>query len=988
MLRNDSESETKDSVSINRRSYLLTAGAAVGLGGFASREASAAIERRGMQFNSVVDMVEDAGCDPSGNEPCDEELRAAADDYTLLKFPAGTYRLTEQSVVLGKTNLGFLGEGDVRFVVPEAFNEKVLVVDSGTGVLFENIDIDLTADGATPGLHLGTDDDLEVHDVEFVGRGIHPDSDPRGEGSANPAVTNAFTPIVRAPDGTGHVTNVVARNAGLMGAYNGGDGRVGVWIGLTTQGTITLEDCRFEGFPNNGLYCSRTNGVVRIEGGAFRNNDISQVRIGSEGSYVDGGTLSVDVGASDSPNPGDMLNGRGVRLEVGSLDTAGPEVRNCDVVIANAPHSGGGVVASGDIGSFAARDTRIRVDPDGVRGVLAKDPTGGSYATDPPYDGTLRSVSVTGTARDAAAIELRQRSGSVVENCCVQTSGDGVKLVDSDDAVVRNTTVDVAGEAVVSENSSVETTAIGDSGRCPVPNGATDSEGSFESTLTIEAAPETDYEFAVSGKLESSAAFGATDDPNDEVAGSTATGQVGEGGRDSYTYSGKVTKLLLRGGANLYFDGDSVDPAGHLPNTVTVESESHAEYEITTSDGIVKSEAMGAADPNDDIGGRTVVGQVGEGGRDSYAYPGELTGLEIDGNATVYRNGEEIDPDEFGVGDTLTIEGAPEADYELVANESLEKTTAHDATVDPNDAVSGRRATGQVGGGGRDSYGFASEITRLVLDGGANLYYGGDSVDPAGYLPNTVTVESESRAEYEITTSDGIVKSEAIGAADPNDSISGLTATGQVGEGGRDSYAYPGEIVSLGTDGDATVYRNGTEIDPDEFGSADVLTIEGAPEADYELAVTDTLEQSTMYDATADPNDAVEGASVTGQVGGGGRDSYAVSGGVSRLLLEGGATLYYNGEPVDPAEYLPNTVTVESESHAEYEITTSDGIVKSAAMGAADPTDTIDGATATGQVGVGGRDSYAYPGELTNLELDGDATVYRNGTVLENPEEL
>jgi hypothetical protein len=361
----------------------------------------------------------------------------------------------------------------------------------------------------------------------------------------------------------------------------------------------------------------------------------------------------------------------------------------------------------------------------------------------------------------------------------------------------------------------------------------------------------------MSGELAKSGSFDATVDPNDEVGGSNATGQVGGGGRDSYTFSGEITQLVLNGGASLYYNGDRVDPAEYLPNTVTVESQSHAEYEITTSDGIVKSAAMGAADPNDDIAGRTAAGQVGEGGQDSYAYPGEITSLDIDGEATVYRNGEAIDPAKFGAGDTLTIEGAPGADYELAVSGTLEKSTMFDATADPNDEMMGSSATGQVGGGGRDSYTFSGEITRLILDGGASLYYDGNRIDPAEYLPNTVTVESSSRAEYEITTTDGIVKSTANGPADPNDRIRGTRAAGQVGEGGRDSYAYPGEITNLTIDGDATVYRNGGTIDPDEFGTDDTLTIEGAPGADYELAASKSLEKSTMFDATVDSNDTI-----------------------------------------------------------------------------------------------------------------------------------
>jgi hypothetical protein len=50
------------------------------------------------------------------------------------------------------------------------------------------------------------------------------------------------------------------------------------------------------------------------------------------------------------------------------------------------------------------------------------------------------------------------------------------------------------------------------------------------------------------------------------------------------------------------------------------------------------------------------------------------------------------------------------------------------------------------------------------------------------------------------------------------------------------------------------------------------------PGADYEFAVTESLEKSPMFDATVDPNDTIDRTSATGQVRGGGRDSYVFSG--------------------------------------------------------------------------------------------------------------
>jgi hypothetical protein len=837
MPRNDTKSgqdsdEDETELLIDRRSYLLAAGAAVGSVGLFSGRASAAFERHGIAFKRTVNMVEDAGCDPTGNEPCNEKITEAVDDYTLLKFPPGEYKLTDRSVVLGATNLGFVGEGDVRFTVPANFNEKVLIVDDGTGVLFENIDLDLTADGATPGLHLGANDDLEVHDVEFIGQGIHPDSDPRDEGGGDPSVTNAFTPIVRSSDGTGRVTNVTAENAGLMGAYNGGDGRVGVWIGISHQGTIELENCHIEGFPNNGLYCSRTYGAVQVEGGVFRNNDITQVRLSSRDSYVKNAAIQADFNDSESPNPEDVLNSRGVRFEAGRFGSSGASVENCDIAIIATPNSDGGVVVGNDGANHAIDNSRIGIDVDGVRGVYAKPPTGYGSRPPPPEPHTLamRGVSITGTAAGNEAVRIDQRFESSVADCCIHQDGAdraGVKLVDSTQNTVKNATIDVPDETVIAVDCEPTTTDIATDGTCPTPDYAGETDSADDApgeTLTIEGAPGADYELAVSGTLEKSNAMDATIDPNDELVDAGATGQVGGGGRDSYRFTGEITRLVLDGGANLYYNGESVDPAEYLKNTVTVESQSYAEYELTTSDGIVKSAAMGAADPNDDIDGRTATGHVGEGGIDSYAFPGKIENVIINGEATVYRNGEEIDTDQFGP-NVLTIESETWAEYELAVNSDLEKAE----TADPNDKLLGSSVVGQVGEGGRDSYAFLGEITRLILHGGASLYYNGEQIDPAEYLKNTVSIESESSAEYEITTSDGIVKSAAMGAADPNDDIDGRTATGHVGEGGIDSYAYPGEIVGLDIDGEATVYCDGSVLRPERLSARDSLPLFGRP---------------------------------------------------------------------------------------------------------------------------------------------------------------
>ena len=92
MQRNDGDrtgdsGQYRGSLSVDRRSYLKLAGTAAGAAGLVSGTAGAAIERRGIRFKRTVDMVADAGCDPTGEEPCDAKIRAAADDYTLRPPP-------------------------------------------------------------------------------------------------------------------------------------------------------------------------------------------------------------------------------------------------------------------------------------------------------------------------------------------------------------------------------------------------------------------------------------------------------------------------------------------------------------------------------------------------------------------------------------------------------------------------------------------------------------------------------------------------------------------------------------------------------------------------------------------------------------------------------------------------------------------------------------------------------------------------------------
>ncbi|EMA43083.1 hypothetical protein C449_13932 [Halococcus saccharolyticus DSM 5350] len=860
---------------MDRRSYLKLAGTAAGSAGLLSGTA-AGFTRRGIQFDNTVDMVADAGCDPNGNEPCDAKIRDAADDYTLLKFPAGEYKLTEKNYIGDKTNVGFVGEGDVRFTVPSDLNRKVLVVDGGTGLLFENIDLDLRASGATPGLHFGADDNLEIHDVEYIGQGIHPNSDPRGNGDGNPQVTNAFSPIVRSESGTGRITNVVAKNDGLMGAYNSGEGRVGVWIGISHEGTIRLRNCQFEGFPNNGLYCSRTGGVVQVEGGVFRNNDITQVRLSSRDSYVENAIISADLDNSDSPNPNDALNTRGVRFEAGRYGFGGAEVRDCDVSIVSTTNSSGAVVVGSDGADHSVFGSRISVEEDKIRGFYAKAPTGFGNRNPPPepHTATVRNTSVTGRSNGAEAVRIDQRDDSAVTGCCINQTGadrDGVKLYDSPNNVVKDSTIDVPGQQVLSPKSQVTTDNLTANGSCPV---ATQGAGAYlPRSLSIESnGGRFSYQFTVSDELGKSTARGATIDSNDTIIESTATGQGGGGGTDSYGFSGEILAFELSGDASVYLDGERVNPSSISGNRLTIEGAgSRADYTVAAGGALEKSTANGASiNDGDDQWGSSVSGFV-VGGRDSYAFSGGIAALQVDDSATVYRNGQRIEPDQYP-DSVLTIEGhGSGTPYSVAANDILKKTTANDASINAKDDKIGTAASGFVIAG-RDSYALSGGIKSLDIDGDAHVFLDGRRINPDEYPDSILTFDGNgSWTTYSFAVSDTVDEYRGINSSD---SIWGASAGGGVGSG-QDSYAIFGEITRLALDNDARV-----ELDRSER----TITIRGrGPWTPYSFRVSGSVTPVRVNDHEDIHDDGANGFV------GGSRDVYRYSGELRSLVLDGAA---------------------------------------------------------------------------------------------------
>ncbi|WP_227357424.1 DsbA family protein [Haladaptatus salinisoli] len=89
------------------------------------------------------------------------------------------------------------------------------------------------------------------------------------------------------------------------------------------------------------------------------------------------------------------------------------------------------------------------------------------------------------------------------------------------------------------------------------------SSTSSTSTITIDGSKTetwTNYDFVVSGSVEKSEANGASINPADTVSGSEVNGGVGPW-KDSYTFTGDITSFNVTKGAEIYLNGEKVDPA-------------------------------------------------------------------------------------------------------------------------------------------------------------------------------------------------------------------------------------------------------------------------------------------------------------------------------------------------------------------------------------------------------------------------------------------
>ncbi|USZ68086.1 right-handed parallel beta-helix repeat-containing protein [Halorussus salilacus] len=397
------------------------------------------------RFETVVNVA-DAGADASGEQPINGVLDEHLADDTMLYFPEGRYRL-DQWEVTGYTNLGLVGDGAV-LVPPE--ERYWLLFGELRDLLVEGFTFDGSADGVAPTNHLAvTGGESVVRDVTWRGHRSKP--------------RTGFAVAAESED-----ADLLFENVSLPDGSTGGHA---VFAFPRSVGRLTFRDCRVEHWAE-GLYVSYHSGPLRVIGGYYANNGIQQVRVGGghAGALVRGVTVRVD----DPRQPQHKPNMRGIWMEEGGS----VRVENCDIAVTDlsGTYSSGAIVVGKEFGAATIENTRIRTDADAY-GILVRDPVEEVDEDSMPsmdrlpddWEVTCRNVRITGSAPEGTAVRVDRRDDCVFENVCIghdRGSRDGVAVSGAQGCAVRDSTIDVPGATIATDEATVKTSRVRERGGC------------------------------------------------------------------------------------------------------------------------------------------------------------------------------------------------------------------------------------------------------------------------------------------------------------------------------------------------------------------------------------------------------------------------------------------------------------------------------------------------------------------------------------------
>jgi hypothetical protein len=936
---------------LNRRSYMkLSAAAAATVGtAAAAGTAMAATTRHGISFDRVVNAVDDLGWDPNGNRAID----VPTTDDTLIEVPPGTYVFagsggSDGPVQDSLTNWGIRGlgddPGDVVFRTSNGKSTRfVNSYSSSNGVLLENVTFDNTdaKRGGDIGNVIRARDNLEVHDVDHV-----------GFSGKEPYCRWSLLPTITTSGGVGNVVNYRKTGPSWFAGHGSSDGGGGVF--QNHQGRLNFRGCVIENQGGDGgLYTGKHPGKIVFEDCRFANNDMAVIRTGA-GSELRNCEIVMDW---DNAHPDNVLDSNdtptgaaGTYFSSAQFGKSGGGIYDCDFRILSTYGTGiAGIAINPSDGNLEIHNTSVHVDVDDLPPVLFMDPRDqrfGSHQTpDRPWSADIRNLTVTGSGdcRGGAAITLEGRHGSTISGSCIQMpNGDGIAIDGANGCTVENTNINVGGRATVFRNSNVSTSDIARTNSCPLPD---QSAGGRTG--------------------------GSDDGSDDSTDDGSSDGGSSDGGSDDTEPDPESS------------DGGSEDTASG-ERIIDIQGDGEfASYEFTVDGSVDFNEA-----PEDTIEGSRVSGAVAGTGTDSYRYTGTVTEFRFKKNdATIRLDGETVSPSELVGSEASGSDGS---------DDSTGDSGGSGDTTDPEP-----ESDDGSSGGSSGPYRLTVRGTGSYARYAVSVSGGLKSLEPGEETPNGASslvghIAGTATDPYEVTGSvtdftfrQGDAKLFLDGEPVTPDELVRRTST-DADDGSEDTTDPEPESDDDGSsDGGSTGDDESDAEEPDAGELTDVLTVVGETTeavATYRFTVDGSVE-SNPEKGTFDDADNVSGGNAEGTVAGG-VDSYRFSGEFTDFELSGPATVYLNGEAVDPqslvdADGLPaKTLTVvgTTEAVATYRFTTDGSVVANPTKGTVDDADNIADRAVEGTVASGGVDSYRFSGSVTEFDLQGDAAVYVDGT--------
>lgn len=395
--------------------------------------------RHASEFGTVVHAL-DAGVDPEGNESINPFLEEYASDDTLLSFPEGTYRL-EPVDFRDYTHLGISAAGETRptFVGADGHclrgGTSFVRFDNVEDLLLDGVHFDFDAEGVGGALRVNAVGDVTIRDVS-------------ASGGCEPQVVLLRIDVLDA-DSTGTVENLQLDNRATD------IGLTGIFVGEPHAGELIFRECEVTGFTDNGLYASAPGlpdgmgGTVIVEGGTYRNNNIANVRLGTEGS-VARGVKSISDGLDTYTGTSPSANARGFRFRNGKNQL----IENCEVRIsANSRDTFGGILFHQSNGGATVRNTTFEIDRDETPAIRTF-----PNEHEQPETTLFENVTITGNASNGEAVFLEGRDRTVFRNCTIVGSGEernGIYIQDSADCHIVDTRIDVTRNPLVLRESTV-----------------------------------------------------------------------------------------------------------------------------------------------------------------------------------------------------------------------------------------------------------------------------------------------------------------------------------------------------------------------------------------------------------------------------------------------------------------------------------------------------------------------------------------------------